>query len=321
MTRRSTPLLAALALVAGGAFSVAPITGADAASGKASFDTTGVECDSGAGANARVRNGAGAHDPNELTPAQIAAAESSFNAAASSKGFTKNSSGKLTKKTGTAAFAATTINVYFHVVTDGTKGNLSAAMISNQITVLNKAYAGSGFSFRLVSTDRTNNASWYNGLTDGTSAERSMKTSLRKGGKADLNLYSANLGSSLLGWATFPSSNAGSMDGVVLLDQSLPGGTASPYNEGDTATHEVGHWLGLYHTFQGGCTGQGDYVADTPAEASAASGCPTGRDSCPALPGLDPITNFMDYTTDKCMNSFTPGQITRMQNQWSTYRA
>ena len=121
------------------------------------------------------------------------------------------------------------------------------------MTVLNQAYAAWGYSFNLVSTDRTTNATWYNGCY-GTS-ETAMKTALRQGTADDLNLYTCNPSNGILGYATFPSSYAGAKakDGVVMLYSSLPGGTAAPYNLGDTATHEVGHWMGLYHTFQGGC--------------------------------------------------------------------
>ncbi len=223
--------------------------------------------------------------------------------------------------------ASHVIPVYVHRIhaANGSGGSVTATQVSQQLTILNNAYAGSGFSFSLTSTDDTNNDSWYT-CTGGT-CETQMKNALRQGGSNALNLYTNNMGQGLLGWATFPSSYASQpkLDGVVVLFASFPGGNAAPYNLGDTATHEVGHWMGLYHTFQGGCARQtngGDGVSDTPAEKSAAFGCPTGRDSCTGsrFPGLDPITNFMDYTDDSCMNTFSPGQNARMQSMWNSYR-
>jgi hypothetical protein len=224
-----------------------------------------------------------------------------------------------------------TVSVYFHVITNtsGT-GNVTDAQLADQIQVLNDAYSGltgganTKFRFALAGTDRTANNTWF-AAGYGTTAETQMKNALRKGNAATLNIYFNQPSTGELGWATFPSSynSAPLKDGVVCDWRTVPGGSFSPYNEGDTATHEVGHWVGLYHTFQGGCNGSGDYVADTPAEKSAAFGCPGGRDTCKTgknAAGVDPIENFMDYTDDYCMYKFTTGQADRAASLSGTYR-
>lgn len=229
-----------------------------------------------------------------------------------------------------------TIPVYFHVVykSDGT-GNVSDTWLANQINAMNEHFGGqdgpvyraaaanTSFRFATAGVTRTQNDSWY-AAGPGSSAETQMKNALRLGSADDLNFY-INSGGGYLGWATFPwnySSNP-KMDGVVCYWASLPGSNYVPYNEGDTGTHEVGHWVGLYHTFQGGCNGSNDGVSDTPAERSPTYGCPTGNlDSCKGkkTPGLDPYENFMDYTDDPCMYKFSLGQADRSDSMWSTYR-
>jgi hypothetical protein len=212
-----------------------------------------------------------------------------------------------------------TVTVYFHVITASNgEGDLDDASIAVQIDVLNMSYGGATggvdtpFRFVLGAVDRTANDTWFT-LEQGTAAEQEMKAALRQGTASDLNLYSASPGGSLLGWATFPwdYDSAPANDGVVVWYSSLPGSTAGPYAEGDTAVHEVGHWLGLLHTFQGGCFSRGDFVFDTPAELSPAFGCQIGRDSCAFRRGDDPIDNFMDYSDDACLNKFTPSQSAR----------
>jgi len=212
------------------------------------------------------------------------------------------------------------IPVYVHVITDSRGNGNVSNLVGEQIRVLNEAYVGGGYTFTLAGMDVTANDEWFT-MGSNSPEEVEAKAALRRGGANALNIYTANLGGGLLGWATFPSSYASqpSRDGVVVLYSSLPRGGEPNYQQGDTATHEVGHWLGLYHTFQGGCSKKGDYVSDTSAEKSPAYGCPAGRDTCRGG-GVDPITNFMDYTYDTCMDTFTNGQFDRTSAQWVTYR-
>jgi len=217
--------------------------------------------------------------------------------------------------------AIATIPIAVHVVrSNQATWDVSDQAINDQIDVLNAAYANTNFQFTLASIDRTDNTGWSR-HTPGSANEINMKTALAISPATTLNFYTCNLSGDLLGYATYPWSYAEDsfMHGVVCKYSTLPGGAAWPFNEGDTGTHEVGHFVGLYHTFQGGCSGNGDFVDDTPAEASAAFDCPIGRDTCPS-PGVDPIFNFMDYTDDDCMDHFTPGQSDRADAMMAMYR-
>ena len=213
------------------------------------------------------------------------------------------------------------IPVLFHIIHDGLRGQLSDADIQNQLDVMNAAFSVHGITFSNAGIDRTDNATLYR-MTMGSAAERQAKTALGRQQDTHLNFYTAGIGGSLLGWATFPSELAGDpvRDGVVILTSSLPGGASPPYDQGKTAVHEIGHWLGLYHTFEGGCTPPGDEVDDTPFEATENVGpADPNRDTCPQ-PGKDPTTNYMDYTDDAGMVEFTPGQDHRMKEQVMLYR-
>lgn len=227
-----------------------------------------------------------------------------------------------------------TIPTYIHVITAAalptSERKEMRRRANRQVKVLNQSFSGTtgagaantAFRFDRVRTRFTVNAAWST-MGFGSAQEEQAKSVLHRGGAGTLNLYVANIGDDLLGWATFPQEYASnpSQDGVVLLADTLPGGSDPLYSLGDTGTHEVGHWLGLYHTFQDGCSQTNDLVLDTPWEKSPAFNCPVGRDSCRQSAGVDPIENFMDYTQDSCMDRFTVGQSSRMSDQWATFRA
>ena len=226
---------------------------------------------------------------------------------------------------------AATVPVYFHVITDGAKGNLRESQIADQIRVLNTTFAGgeggvdTGFSFVLAGVTRTNNPAWFYANPGGVN-EKTMKQTLRQGGPDALNLYTTTAGD-FLGWAYLPEivTKPGQvdLDGVVIDWESLRRVSDTykgTYDQGETATHEVGHWLNLEHTFSGGCSAHGDFVEDTPPEKTPTRGCPVGKDTCSA-PGLDPIHNYMDYSYDQCYTEFTAGQTQRMRDAWLFYRA
>jgi hypothetical protein len=222
-----------------------------------------------------------------------------------------------------AAQTTASVPVYVHVMRDSQgNGDVSDQQIRQQIAELNQDFAGGessaaadlGFSFRLAGVDRFDNDKWHQ---DKASAQYRKQT--RQGGANALNIWLVDF--DFLGIATFPwdYQKQPGIDGIRVHFDSLPGGSIANFNQGKTATHEAGHWFGLFHTFQGGCKDPGDEVADTPAQASPTSGCPAGRDSCPSA-GLDPIHNYMDYSFDSCYDQFTPGQSARAGQMWAAYR-
>jgi len=245
-----------------------------------------------------------------------------------------------------------TIPTYFHVIHSGTTGKQytyasNPAYIQNQIKAINFGFRGlvnpaftpypsrsypryttmdsdSKIQFCLAGTTATDNASWYQGKN-----EIAMKTALKKGGAESLNVY-VNTAAGYLGYAYFPQSNDFVQDGIVILNDSMPGGSAAAYNEGDTLTHEAGHWLELEHTHEYGCSGPGDYMnlaspstnysSVKACESTSTFGCPVNLNNCVGDGGNNPIHNFMAYSDDNCMDQFTPGQKMKVQQAWETYR-
>lgn len=240
------------------------------------------------------------------------------------------------------------VDVYFHVITSTSDhGQVTNDQVLKQMEILNNAFEGiessygecanSGFTygdtqrtpfhFNLVNLVRIESNGAFN-LDD--SASRELQAELRKGSCADLNVFTGEYED--LGEAHLPQfcpengvniNTPDRSDNVLISYKTLPDAEPSDftniYDQGDTLVHEVGHFLGLDHTFAGGCDGIGDLVEDTPKEQRPAFGCPLGRDTCLGG-GPDPIHNYMNYVDDCCMYRFTAGQNERMILQAGLYR-
>lgn len=223
------------------------------------------------------------------------------------------------------AFKDLSIRVKFIHLMHGSLGNVNPDQRKKQIALLNEAYAPARISFEYDESEviYINNRNWYY-MHYGSLEEREAKKHLSDDPRTTLNFYTGGIEKGLLGWATFPFDLAGDAerDGVVVLDESMPDGSAIPFNLGMTAVHEVGHWLGLYHTFQGGCDGIGDHVHDTPAHSDANIATPEdGQPHNACVVGeYAPIHNYMNYVDDVWMTEFTSKQMERVQEQLAMFR-
>jgi len=324
MTTRRRRISIRIALLAGALLTVAGAAAPVSADGFGHDGSTPEDCEDAA-TNARVAQWAkDAAEPGVVSADEAARLDQQLRGSVTS-------AARDTDR-GRSRRGLVTVPTWVHVISTDTTvagGYVTDAQITAQLQVLNDSFAGTTdgaptvFQFSLVGVTRTVNAEWA-AMQPETEVELRAKAALHRGGPETLNIYVVQT-PLLLGWAYLPDGEIENtpLDGVVVLDGSLPGGYAEPYNEGDTATHEVGHWLALLHTFENGCDRPGDGIVDTPYEAGPAFGCPLGRDSCPGSgvsSGADPVENFMDYSDDPCMHQFTGRQGVRMWGAWRRFR-
>lgn len=140
-----------------------------------------------------------------------------------------------------------------------------------------------------------------------------------------INIWVGKLANNILGQATYPNMADPAEDGIIIDYGTLPNGYYIPFNEGKTLTHEMGHYLFLYHIWgddDGACSGS-DLIDDTPNQSDATSGCPSGivTDACTPTGNGIMYQNYMDYSSDACLVMFTKMQIDRMMQALNLFRA
>lgn len=178
--------------------------------------------------------------------------------------------------------------------------------------VLNETFLPHNIQFTVLDISHTVNDEWAS-----VTRHPAKARALRRGGYDELNIYfetgiiREDFVTGICSWAVEDPENTGIngtswaiYDACHVSPATMPGSPGAPWLEnrrqGKTATHEVGHWFGLFHTFDGdSCEGEGDMIDDTPAMLDATSGCPARADTCPDQPGLDPIHNYMNYSDDE----------------------
>jgi Pregnancy-associated plasma protein-A/Secretion system C-terminal sorting domain len=261
----------------------------------------------------------------------------------------EQSSSPINFKTGSILY----IPVVFHIIHQNGVENISQAQIMNELKILNTDYRKMGrdsydslstsplaadmqIEFRLAQYDPNGNKS------DGINRIYSTATVNADDGVKALSYWDSNrylnvwvvssinnsvsgIQGTVLGYAQFPYSRPSqpTTDGIIVkANQVGTVGIGDLGQVGRTLTHEIGHWLGLYHPFQGGCVGgtssncsaEGDQVCDTPPVANPSFGCTVNQNTCHNdIPDLnDLVKDYMDYANGNCMNLFTAGQKTRI---------
>lgn len=217
--------------------------------------------------------------------------------------------------------------VYFHVITnsDGS-ADIGNQQLYDQLDVLNATYSKTRFKFSFAGVDRTKNSVWTD-LHSNTQSELDMVNQVAIDPAYTINVYIVNkittsLNQTVIGYTFLPSafSESSKLNRIIISSSTIPGGGLVGLNQGKTLTHEIGHYLGLLHTFEGECSIPNDGVEDTPAHKSNEGKPVDSTDSCANYPGTDPVHNYMNYVDDDWMTEFTIGQMARMYPLVASFR-